>query len=173
MNTTDIAAPLATLLSELLDGPPSTGGYMLNRGDRGMVRSLDSLTASEASVIVNGGASIAAHVDHVAYGISLMNRWMAGENPWKEADWKASWQRTTVTDEQWRRLRTSFADESRRWLAAIREPRESAEADLTGMISSIVHLAYHLGAIRQMDRSLRGPSASNDVDALGAPGSPP
>lgn len=30
---------------------------------------------------------------------------------------------------------------------------------LNGAIGSIAHLAYHLGAIRQIDRGTRGPSA--------------
>jgi hypothetical protein len=29
--------------------------------------------------------------------------------------------------------------------------------ELNGMIGSIAHLAYHLGAIRQIDYTLRGP----------------
>jgi hypothetical protein len=29
--------------------------------------------------------------------------------------------------------------------------------ELSGMISSIAHLAYHLGAIRQIDKQSRGP----------------
>jgi hypothetical protein len=41
--------------------------------------------------------------------------------------------------------------------------------ELTGMVSSVVHLAYHLGAIRQMDRRIRGPSANNDDDAFTEP----
>jgi hypothetical protein len=37
-------------------------------------------------------------------------------------------------------------------------PREVQEIELNGMIGSIAHLAYHLGAIRQIDSSLRGPA---------------
>jgi hypothetical protein len=29
--------------------------------------------------------------------------------------------------------------------------------ELSGMIASIAHLAYHLGAIRQIDKQTRGP----------------
>jgi hypothetical protein len=29
--------------------------------------------------------------------------------------------------------------------------------ELTGMIASIAHLAYHLGAIRQISKAVRGP----------------
>jgi len=168
MNTTNLTTSLATLLTELVDGTPPTGGYMLNKNDVGLLRALDTLSAAEASTIVNGGSSIAAHVDHVTYGISLMNRWAAGENPWRSADWGASWRRPSVTDEGWEKSRRALADQLHRWLAVVKEPRELVEAELTGMISSIVHLAYHLGAIRQMDRRIRGPSANNEQDAFTA-----
>jgi uncharacterized damage-inducible protein DinB len=134
---------------------------MLNRDDVGLLRSVDRLSAGEASTIVSGGSSIAAHVDHLTYGISLMNRWAAGENPWRDADWSASWRRTSVTDEGWEQSRRALADEAHKWLAAIKEPRELEETELTGMIGSIAHLAYHMGAIRQMNRSIRGPAAND------------
>jgi hypothetical protein len=168
MNTANLTSSLATLLSELVEGTPPTGGYMLNKDDVGLLCVLDRLSAAEASTIVNEGSSIAAHVDHVTYGISLMNRWAAGENPWKTADWAASWQRTSVSDEGWKQTRTALANELRQWLAIIEEPRDLTETELNGMISSIAHLAYHLGAIRQMDRKIRGPSASNEQDAFTA-----
>lgn len=151
---------LALLFSELIDGPKDQC-YMLNMGDRGLLRSLDRLPASAASTVpAHGGASIAAHVDHVLYGLQLLNRWVAGEeNPWREADWTASWKRTTVDDEQWASLRERFRTEARRWRESLAKARDLEGIALTGAIASIAHLAYHVGAIRQMDRSIRGPSA--------------
>ena len=166
MNTGTLTPTLSTLFTELVDGTPPDGGYMLNRGDKGLLRAIDKLRAEEASTIIDGGSSSAAHVDHLTYGISLMNRWAAGENPWRDADWKASWRRTSVTDESWARLRRTLAEEAHKWLGAIKQPREISETELNGMIGSIAHLAYHLGAIRQMDRKCRGPSANNEQDAL-------
>jgi len=152
---------LALLFGELIDGPASDGAYMLNGGDAGLLRSLDALSASSASAVpASGGASIAAHVDHVRYGLSLMNRWAQGEaNPWSTADWSASWRRITVTDAQWAALRDQLRDETRRWHTALGTPRDLSVIELNGVISSVAHLAYHLGAIRQIDRSIKGPAA--------------
>jgi hypothetical protein len=136
---------------------------MLNGGDAGLLRSLDTLSAAAASAVPTaGGASIAAHVDHIRYGLSLMNRWAKGEqNPWATADWTASWTRTTVNDAQWRALRDALAREVRAWLDALRTPRDYVlQIELNGVISSIVHLAYHFGAVRQIDRATRGPAAA-------------
>jgi hypothetical protein len=46
-----------------------------------------------------------------------------------------------------------------RSLEALRVPRDSSEIELNGVIASIVHLAYHLGIIRQIECSIRGPVA--------------
>jgi hypothetical protein len=167
MNTANVTGPLTALLKELVDGTPPTGGYMLNRQDVGLFGSLERLSAVDASAIIDGGSSIAAHVDHVSYYVRLMNRWAAGEkNPWRGADWKASWARTSVTQESWATLRVEFERQIRQWLETLNEPRDVSEPELTGMISSVVHLAYHMGAIRQMDRKTRGPSAANEQDAF-------
>jgi hypothetical protein len=152
---------LSLLFAELTTGPPSEAAYMLNPGDAGLLRSLDRLTSAAASSPpVAGAASIAAHVDHLRFGLELMNRWNEGEaDPWSGADWAASWRRTTVSDEQWASLREDLRDQVRRWQAALARPREMSAVELNGVIGSVAHLAYHLGAIRQIDRSIRGPQA--------------
>ena len=161
MNTATIAGTITALLSELVDGTPPSGGFMLNRGDAGLLGALDRLSAAAASQATPGGASIAAHVDHLRYGLSLMNRWAAGENPFRDANWSASWRTTEVTDAEWARLRAELAAEAHRWLDALRAPRDVSELELKGVVGSIAHLAYHLGAIRQIDRAARGPAAND------------
>jgi hypothetical protein len=169
MNTRDLTATLAALLGELVDGPPDAAAFMLNGGDPGLLRSLDKLTAHDASAAVSGGASVAAHVDHLRYGLSLMNRWSAGENPFGSADWSASWKRTSVSDDEWQELRTALRSEAHRWLDAIRTPRDVNEIELNGIVGSIAHLAYHLGAIRQINRVARGPAEPQTGHTSSAP----
>jgi hypothetical protein len=158
MNTSEIAGTMGTLFSELVEGAAPSGGYMLNNGDQGLLRSLDKLSAAAASARTSTGSSIAAHVDHVRYGLSLMNRWSGGGNPFKDADWGASWKKTTVSEDEWRTLRADLRAETTRWLNTLRTPRELQEIELNGMVGSIAHLAYHLGAIRQIDSASRGPA---------------
>ena len=158
LHTDQVASTLGTLFSELVEGVPASGfAYMLNSGDQGLLQSLDKLSSSDASVLTPTGSSIAAHVDHIRYGLSLMNLWSAGENPFKDADWGASWKKTSVSDDEWQRLRAALRDEATRWLEVLRTPREVRTTELNGMIGSIAHLAYHLGAIRQINQTLRGP----------------
>ena len=158
MNTGTMANTLTTLFRELVDGATPSSGYMLNGGDVGLLRSLDAVSAEGASVALAQGASVAAHVDHIRYGLSLMNRWSGGENPFRDADWGTSWHITTVSESEWKQLRTDLRDEAHRWLDTLRAAREVSEIELTGMVGSIAHLAYHLGAIRQINRAARGPT---------------
>jgi hypothetical protein len=159
VNTIEIAPSLTTLFVELVDGPPATGAYVLNHGDPGLLRSLDKLDAAAASRVHAGGSSIAAHVDHLRYGLSLFNRWAAGGNPWADADWSVSWRKTSVSETEWKQLRADVSEEARRWADAIGRPRDINGVELNGIVGSIAHLAYHIGAIRQIDRAARGPSA--------------
>ena len=160
MNTQSLIETLPTLWSELVLGAPAdaTGTYMLNIGDQGLLRSLDALSASDASATSQAGASIAAHVEHVRYGLSLMNRWASeGGNPFADAKWDEAWKTSHVDDGEWSEIRGGLRDEAQRWLGVLGTGREVSTVELNGMIASIAHLAYHLGAIRQIASSARGP----------------
>jgi hypothetical protein len=158
MHTADISQTLSILFNELVNGAAAEGAYILNTGDEGLLRSLDNLSAHAASVLTPTGSSIAAHVDHLRYGLSLMNRWSAGENPFGNADWSASWKKTTVSDAEWQTRRAELRTEATRWLDALRTPRQVQPVELNGIVGSIAHLAYHLGAIRQINQATRGPA---------------
>ena len=159
MQTIEISPSLATLFSELVDGANSGGGaFVLNSGDVGLLRSLDKLTADDASSSVHGGATIAAHAQHVRYGLSLMNRWASeGGDPFADAKWDEAWKMSRVNDDEWIEIRAGLRDEAHRWLRTLGSPRDVRTVELNGMIASIAHLAYHLGAIRQINKDARGP----------------
>jgi hypothetical protein len=154
MNQTDSVfhAALSKLLIEIFEGPPGEEAYMLNPGDPGLMRQLESISAASASTRpAPERPTIAAHVDHVHYGLSLLNRWIGGEeNPWATADWNASWRVTALNDEQWRTLLGKLRLAVSTWLEGAARPRDWDEVTAAGAISSVAHTAYHLGAIRQI-----------------------
>jgi hypothetical protein len=162
MQTSDAAPALTRLFSELIDGTNvkggGPGGFVLNAGDVGLLRSLDKLSAADASRSANGGATIAAHAQHLRYGLSLMNRWAAeGGNPFADGTWDEAWKTAAVDDGDWTAIRNGLRHETHRWLQALGSPRTVNEIEFTGIISSIAHLAYHVGAIRQINKDARGP----------------
>ena len=159
MNTSDIAASLTTLFSELVDGANMGGGaFVLNSGDGGLLRSLDTLSAAEASDSVHGGATVAAHARHLQYDLSLMNGWARrGGDPFADAKSEEAWKTSTVSDGEWRGIRDALAANAREWRDVLGTVRDASSSEVSGMIGSIVHLAYHFGAMRQISSIARGP----------------
>ena len=64
-----------------------------------------------------------------------------------------------MNEQEWTALRERLRQATREWQAALKVPREMSDVELNGVIGSVAHLAYHLGAIRQIDRSIQGPKA--------------
>jgi hypothetical protein len=152
--------PLLSVLNELIDGSALHAAWVLNPEDPGLINSLGKVSAEEASAVPSGGgASIAAHVDHLRYGLELLNRWTRSEQPFADADYSASWKLGVVSEVEWVSLREALRREAYAWREALKHSRDLTDIELTGVIASVVHLAYHLGAIRQIDRSTRGPLA--------------
>jgi hypothetical protein len=154
MSTTDsiFQRALSNMLTEVFDGPPGQEAYLLNPGDPGLLRQLDAIDAAAASRRpMPGKTTIAAHADHVHFGLAVLNRWAAGEaNPWAGADWNASWQRTTVTDEQWRTLRAGLRQEAEKWRTVVASRTTWDDMAAAAALSTVAHTAYHFGAIRQI-----------------------
>ncbi|MFL6353015.1 MAG: DinB family protein [Bryobacteraceae bacterium] len=160
MAESEVVNALFNLLNELIDGSAPGAAWILNPEDPGLMGSLGRLSAEKASAVPSsGGASIAAHVDHLRYGLELMNRWSRGEKPFADADYSASWRRGEVSEPEWASRREALRREAYAWREALGHPRDLTDLELTGVLASVAHLAYHLGAIRQIDRSTRGPSA--------------
>jgi hypothetical protein len=160
MKTTDLASILEHLFGELIYGTTSGGPtFVFNPGDDGLLASLERMSAEDASSAPNGGASVAAHAEHLRYGFSLLNSAQPGANPYAEADWTRAWTMGAVSGDEWRSRVEGLRREAEAWLAELGTPREVDTIAMTGIIGSIVHLAYHVGAMRQVDRSLGGPSA--------------
>jgi len=101
-------------------------------------------------------------VDHLRYGFGLLNRWSRGEDSFTDADYSASWSRNSVSVDEWAQRRTALRSEIFVWRESLTSPREVTQTvQLTTVLASIAHLAYHLGAIRQLNRVTGGPPAAD------------
>ena len=141
-----------TTLTEIFHGPPGEMAFILNPGDPGLLRQLESIDAQTASTRpMPGETTVAANVDHILFGLELLNRWAGGEeNPWATADWSASWKRKTVTEPQWRDLIARLRAAVERWERALAARTDWNDVTAPGALASVAHTAYHLGAIRQI-----------------------
>ena len=114
VDTQSFAPVLLTLFHELISGSPDSRRrtYVLNQGDAGLLASLDRLSAAAASA-THEGPSIAAHVDHLRCGMSLLNRWATGTlPPIQDMDWTTSWRKNVVSDTEWHDLREELRREA-------------------------------------------------------------
>ena len=157
----DVPRALQAVFREVLNGPPIGRAYILNSGDDGLLGSLNRLSADEASARPDGRSSVAAHVHHVHYGLTLLNRWLRGENSYADAKFAESWRHQAVDEAQWRELRAALAREAQDWTAAVGERTTWDEEAWINVIAITAHTAYHLGAIRQLTAAASGPRAAD------------
>lgn len=154
MSDTDsvLQSALSNMLTEIFEGPPGQEAYVLNPGDPGLLRQLDTISAGEASQGPSSGKPpIAAHADHLQLGLSALNRWALGEaNPWAGVDWNASWQRTAISEAEWRALRADLRHEAEQWRKVVGARTNWDGMSASAALSTAAHTAYHLGAIRQI-----------------------
>ena len=139
---------LRELIRETYDGGlPGQGTQYLDHGS-GIRKTLGALTAEQASRSRNGHPSIAAHARHMAFHLRVVAEWVEGVR--KQRDWVGSFQPYAVTDAEWTALRHELDEARAEFMRAMGAlPPETFVAEGAGL-GALAHLAYHLGAIRQL-----------------------
>jgi hypothetical protein len=117
---------------------------------------LEGLSAEQASTPpAPGRRSAAAHAGHLLFALDAATRRLRGENP--QLDWDASWNKSAVTSAEWDKLRRDLRAELQRLREVILGHHGEWEPmALKGIIATVGHTAYHLGAIRQILPLSRG-----------------
>ncbi len=143
-----ILEQVVELLRETFEGGlPGQGTQYLDHGS-GIRSTLKPITAEQASRRLDGRPSIAAHARHMNFHLRVAGEWIQGDH--SKRDWLGSFEPQTVTAEEWTRLQGDL-EASRAELVRIFKsltPERFVEEG-AGM-GVIAHLAYHLGAIRQL-----------------------
>jgi hypothetical protein len=131
-------AGTAYLDNTALDGSSNAGFFSL----------LEALSAEDASKPIALGKSIAAHTAHSIVHIQTVLKFAAGDHP--SVDWQASFLPETVSSLEWaaqrQRLRAVYAD----MVALAHNTKDWNAGSAAGMMATLAHAAYHLGAIRQI-----------------------
>jgi len=145
-----IHRPFIERVREVFEGVPEGQGSWITSGgpEGGLNGSLAGLSAAQASRQL-AGTTVAAHAEHVRWLVSKVNAFLRDEKP--AMDWSESWAVTTVDEAAWNKLRTELRKEGTELLANIEKSQDwGGEAAANGAISTYGHIAYHLGAIRQL-----------------------
>src|SRR5690606_11655496 len=141
---------------ELLDGRPEGEPTWITTGgpEGGVHGTLADVTAEEASRDLVG-ATIAGHAYHLWWAMDMVNRFVAGEAP--NGTWADSWSVAVVTPAEWDRLRQDLRQAGERLLTNAAAGTDWAEENqVRGALASYGHAAYHLGAIRQLKKAVKG-----------------
>jgi hypothetical protein len=145
------AAAVAYILRESFEGSPDgQPSAYLDRGV-GFFATLSTVTAEQASTEFTG-TTIAAQTEHAKFYLDRICEFISGRT--ERVNWEDSWLIETVNDVEWDALRGSVKkayENTLRCLASVEDWTE----DRTGMaIGMVAHTAYHLGAIRQITKSV-------------------
>jgi len=141
---------------EILEGIPEGEPTWVTSGGRegGLYGTIADLDAGQASRDI-AGSSIAAHTEHLRWAIDLANGYFRGVEP--PLDWSPSWAVKTVDDAAWRKLQSEVRRAGDELLGHITTKHGWTIPDMVnGALASYAHAAYHLGAIRQMKKIVRG-----------------
>lgn len=151
-----ISQSLRTLLAETMFHANAAGGFILNRGEPGMIDTLKALSAETVSTPPSTGRKpIVSHANHVLFGWDLLNRAIQGEEGvFEAANWDEAWQLEHVNEAEWQMLLAKLEKVGREILDRAPQYEPWNEMMLTGIYASAAHTAYHLGAIRQMLRDV-------------------
>jgi len=149
---------LRVLFEEVYVGPPDPKATWVttNALNSGVIGTLESIPFSLACQQPGPGMhTIAAHAAHLLFSLRLACRSMKGEDAYANVNWSESWRVPAVDEESWQEFKNGLRCVHADLLVALRGNVPWDDGDfLKGVISLVGHGAYHLGAIRQIQREL-------------------
>lgn len=151
MDKPAINAPAAALLFEIIDGPADQKPTWVVSTEpaSGVLGTLARFSAEQASASpAPGRRSAAAHAAHLRFSLELAVRRLKGENP--PADWDGSWEPGIVDDAGWRDLQGRIRAASAALRTVVQDGETWDAMTFQGIIATVAHTAYHLGALRQL-----------------------
>ncbi|HEX2897231.1 MAG TPA: DinB family protein [candidate division Zixibacteria bacterium] len=143
---------LAGFLGETFN---SVEGIYLDKGTS-LFETMNSVTAKEASTPARpGGTTIAAHADHIDFYLKVISKYMQGG--WSEKiDWKQSWLTNTVKEKEWEALKKKLSTTRDEVIQQINSFDDwNDDKKIGGAMAVVVHTAFHIGAIRQILRTVK------------------
>ena len=142
---------IAYLLRETFEGSPEgQPSAYLDRGV-GIFSTLDSLSAAQVSKEFFG-TTIAAQTEHAKFYLDRLCEFINGRT--ERVNWEDSWLIETVNEGEWKALLESVKKSYEATLRCLADVDDWTE-DRTGMaVGLVAHTSYHLGAIRQIAKSV-------------------
>ena len=143
---------IAYLLRETFEGSPDgQPSAYLDRGV-GIFNTLDGLTAEDASRDASD-MTVAAQTEHAKFYLDRLCEFIKGRT--ERVNWDDSWLIETVNEPEWDALRTTVRKSYEGTLKCLANVESWNERQIGMAIGLVAHTAYHLGAIRQIAKSVK------------------
>ncbi|HRE28432.1 MAG TPA: DinB family protein [Anaerolineales bacterium] len=140
---------LLQMLAEAFGVSTLPHSFFLDTGTSGYLSVLAEIDAATASrTLKPGNATLAAHCGHVAWIMGVANRMLDGERP--TLNWDESWTVSIVDAAAWDALRAQLKTSYEGLVERLSAREALGDDDVMGSLITLVHVAYHLGEIKQM-----------------------
>ena len=147
----DFLKDVLVVLRETFEGSPAgQPSAYLDRGI-GFFTIIETISAAEVSQKVHG-ITIAAHTEHAKFYLDRLCEFMNGRT--EAVKWEQSWLIETVNETEWEALRGSVKKSYENLLRTIAEVEIWNQDNIGNVVAIIAHTAYHLGAIRQIAKTI-------------------
>ena len=147
----DFLKEVLLVLRETFEGSPlGEASTYLDRGT-GVFSTLDGLSAEQVSRYVNE-TTIAAHTEHAKFYLDRLCEFIKGRT--EPVKWEQSWLIETVNETEWNYLREGMRKSYENVLLCFAQVETWNQDNIGEAVAIIAHTAYHLGAIRQMAKTL-------------------
>ena len=146
----DFKKSLTYLFKETFEGSPKEGSVYLDTGV-GVFNTVENIDAENASKSI-AGANIAAHTEHIGYYLAVLSNFLKGAIV--APDWNKTWEMEDISEERWSEIKDNLKkayDMATETFEAVEDWNDDSITEATAIV---VHTAYHLGAIRQISKSL-------------------
>jgi len=151
LQTEHFIESVAYLLRETFEGSPEgQPSAYLDRGV-GFFNTLDGLSAEQVSREY-GDTTIAAQTEHAKFYLDRLCEFIGGRN--EKVNWEDSWLIETVNNSEWDALREAMRQAYQNALKCIASVSYWDTRKAGMAIGLIAHTAYHLGAVRQIAKSV-------------------
>lgn len=151
ITTNAFTQSLLYLFRETFEGSPDNQPSAYLDRKIGIFNTLDNLTATQVSQSVNG-SSIVAHTEHSKFYLDRLCEFINGRT--EQVNWEQSWLIDEVNDEEWNALRDAVQKSYEGVMHCLAEIENWNQEQVGMAMGMLAHTAYHLGAVRQMAKTV-------------------
>jgi hypothetical protein len=149
----DFLNNISKLLRETFEGSPEGEGSAYLDRRAGVFSTIEKISAETASrSIGETDATVAAHLEHARHYTAALVEFMNGRT--EAVNWDESWLVKTVDETEWNLLKENVRRDYEKAIETFQSVENWDDDKVGDAMAIVVHTAYHLGAIRQIAKSI-------------------